>query len=147
MTISGILQNRLSPVPDYYMPGRAEIELGTNVLKGGRTEAANGDPATKTPDVAAKNYLFGPDGITFSGLLDVLNPLQHLPMIAEFYRSMTRDKISPGARLAGGALYGGGPWGFSVHWPIPSWKRLMAGISAAMFWPCFLAMARRVALS
>jgi hypothetical protein len=54
MTISGILQNRLSPVPDYYMPGRAEIELGTNVLKGGRTEAANGDPATKTPDVTAK---------------------------------------------------------------------------------------------
>lgn len=28
-------------------------------------------------------------------------------MIAEFYRSMTRDKISPGARLAGDALYGG----------------------------------------
>ena len=40
-------------------------------------------------------------------VLDVINPLQHLPVISTIYRHMTGDEISPAARIAGGALYGG----------------------------------------
>ena len=41
------------------------------------------------------------------GLLDVINPLQHLPVISTLYRHLTGDEISPMARIAGDTLYGG----------------------------------------
>jgi hypothetical protein len=57
--------------------------------------------------------LWGQDGFSFADMLDVVNPLQHLPGISAFYRSLTGDTISSGAKLAGGALFGG-PIGFVV---------------------------------
>lgn len=50
---------------------------------------------------------FGKDGFGIADVLDVINPLQHIPVISSIYRSLTGDEISPGARLAGGAMYGG----------------------------------------
>ncbi len=44
---------------------------------------------------------------SFDDLLDVINPLQHIPLVSTAYREMTADAISTGARLAGGALFGG----------------------------------------
>jgi|GEM_PF-836933 len=41
------------------------------------------------------------------GVLDVINPLQHLPVIGTIYRHITGDEIGPVARVAGGALFGG----------------------------------------
>ena len=46
-------------------------------------------------------------GFTFSDFLDIVNPLQHLPVIGTIYRAVTGDTISLGARLVGGALFGG----------------------------------------
>ncbi|KAB7742346.1 hypothetical protein F2P47_03530 [Parvibaculum sedimenti] len=46
-------------------------------------------------------------GLTFGDVLDTLNPLQHIPVVSSIYRELTGDTISPGARVAGGALYGG----------------------------------------
>lgn len=43
----------------------------------------------------------------FDDLLDIFNPLQHLPIIGTAYRAITGDEIEAPARLAGGALYGG----------------------------------------
>lgn len=50
-----------------------------------------------------------PEGgqISFDDLVDTLNPLQHIPVVGEAYRGMTGDGISPQARIAGGALWGG----------------------------------------
>lgn len=51
------------------------------------------------------------DGGGFIGfiktVIDIINPLQHIPVISTMYRHMTGDEISPVARIAGGALYGG----------------------------------------
>ena len=52
--------------------------------------------------------LFGKDGFTFGDFLDIINPLQHIPVIANIYRSISGDEIEPGSRIAGGALFGGG---------------------------------------
>lgn len=41
------------------------------------------------------------------GFVDIINPLQHLPVVGTFYREVTGDQISPLARLAGDALFGG----------------------------------------
>lgn len=45
--------------------------------------------------------------LSFADLIDTLNPLQHIPIVADAYRNLTGDTISPAARVAGGVLYGG----------------------------------------
>lgn len=49
----------------------------------------------------------GDDSPSFWDLLDVINPLQHIPIINDLYREATGDKIGVAARLAGGTLLGG----------------------------------------
>jgi len=44
---------------------------------------------------------------SFGDLLDVINPLQHIPVVSTIYRELTGDTISAGAQIAGGALFGG----------------------------------------
>ena len=51
--------------------------------------------------------MFGKDGFTFFDMLDILNPLQHLPGISFLYRKITGDTIDPGSRIIGGAILGG----------------------------------------
>lgn len=63
--------------------------------------AANTNAAAEGP------AMFGEDGLTFWDLLDVINPLQHIPIVSTLYRAVTGDEIDPAARLAGGALFGG----------------------------------------
>lgn len=56
-------------------------------------------------------------GFSFGDFIDVINPLQHIPGIAELYRSVTNDQISDQARKTGNALYGfalGGPVGLGA---------------------------------
>jgi len=59
------------------------------------------DPPPTEPKSAAKA------GDFFWNLLDVINPLQHIPVISTIYRAITGDEITPAAKLAGGALFGG----------------------------------------
>ncbi|HEV2649672.1 MAG TPA: hypothetical protein VGU69_00315 [Rhizomicrobium sp.] len=64
--------------------------------------AAGAAPAAASA-VAAK----GNSGFTFDDLLDIVNPLQHLPVVSTLYRAISDDTIKPGAQLAGDTLYGG----------------------------------------
>ncbi len=50
---------------------------------------------------------FGEDGLTFRDLIDIVNPLQHIPLLGTVYRKLTGDSIDPAIRVAGGALFGG----------------------------------------
>ena len=51
--------------------------------------------------------LFGADGLNFRDVLDLINPLQHIPIVGNIYRNLTGDIAAPGIRIAGGALFGG----------------------------------------
>jgi len=66
----------------------------------------NGELVEAEPE-ANQTDLFGEDGLTFGDFLDVINPLQHIPIVSTIYRALTGDEISTGARLAGGTIYGG----------------------------------------
>ena len=44
---------------------------------------------------------------TFRDFLDVINPLQHLPIVGNIYRAITHDEIKAPARILGGGLFGG----------------------------------------
>lgn len=45
--------------------------------------------------------------MSFWDFLDVINPLQHIPVVSTVYRELTGDQIKAPAKLAGGALFGG----------------------------------------
>ncbi len=55
----------------------------------------------------AARGLFGDDGFGFKDILDLVNPLQHIPVIGNLYRKLTGDTLAPAIRVAGGALFGG----------------------------------------
>lgn len=69
--------------------------------------ASNPSPALagkgKAPDIVNDDF-FG----SFADVLDVMNPLQHIPGISTIYQALSGDTMSTGAKLAGGALFGGG---------------------------------------
>lgn len=59
--------------------------------------------ATQTAEVKGEEDFF-------DHLLDVINPLQHLPIIGSIYRATTGDQLGAVEKIAGDALYGG-LWG------------------------------------
>lgn len=65
---------------------------------------ANNKP---TPPSESSSNLFGEDGFTFGDIIDIINPLQHIPIINNIYRNVTGDTIAPAMQVAGGALFGG----------------------------------------
>jgi hypothetical protein len=52
-----------------------------------------------------------PQDFTFDDFVDIINPLQHLPIVSFIYRAITGDKIKPAMRILGDLGYGG-PTGF-----------------------------------
>jgi hypothetical protein len=44
---------------------------------------------------------------SWDDLIDIVNPLQHIPVVGSLYRTLTGDTISSTARVAGATLYGG----------------------------------------
>lgn len=43
----------------------------------------------------------------FFDLLDMINPLQHIPILSFFYRAITGDEIRPISKIIGGGIFGG----------------------------------------
>ena len=43
----------------------------------------------------------------FSDVIDVINPLHHIPIIGSLYRHFTEDELHPMSAIIGGAVYGG----------------------------------------
>jgi hypothetical protein len=66
-----------------------------------------GGKAPTSNETDVEKEVFGEDGFTFKDLLDVINPLQHIPGVSTLYRDMTGDDISPASRIGGGALFFG----------------------------------------
>lgn len=49
---------------------------------------------------------------SFGDLIDIINPLQHIPIVSHFYQKITGDTIRPSGQIIGGTLFGG-PAGFA----------------------------------
>ncbi len=58
--------------------------------------------------------LFQDGDFSLADLLDIINPLQHIPIVSSLYRELTGDRIGHGARLAGGVLFMGPLGGLSA---------------------------------
>lgn len=92
------------------MNGPSETTSTQPILLTPRTSLKNiGEKHDKDEENRTGNTFqaFGADGFTFLDFLDIINPLQHIPVVGSIYREITGDEIDPGARIAGGALFGG----------------------------------------
>jgi hypothetical protein len=55
----------------------------------------------------ARQLFFGADGeFGWDDFLDVINPLQHIPIVAQIYRAVTGDQINGAAELIGSLPFG-----------------------------------------
>jgi hypothetical protein len=57
--------------------------------------------------VSEAESFWGKDGFTFGDVVDMFNPLQHLPFVSKYYREHADDDACEGSKLIGGALFGG----------------------------------------
>ena len=90
---------------NYVFP--AETDVFAANAANGSLGAPGAPPAFSEAPAGADTALWGEDGFTFSDLIDLLNPLQHVPILSSLYRAVTGDDIAPAARMLGGGLYGG----------------------------------------
>ena len=98
------------------MNGPGDTSSALSVLPTPRTSLQNiGEKRDKDEEShnVSSFQAFGADGFTFLDFIDIINPLQHIPVIGTLYREMTGDQIDPGSRIAGGTLFGG-PIGAAV---------------------------------
>ena len=70
------------------------LKNGVSVVGSGEPDTADKAPAPAKP-------------FSFWDLVDIVNPLQHIPVVNTLYRKITGDEIGSVARVIGGGIYGG----------------------------------------
>lgn len=79
---------------------------GGNAAQSGSFENAMGytdvEPAAGSNGVTQDSEAFG-----FGDLIDIVNPLHHIPLVSAVYEGITGDTIKPTGRIVGGAIFGG----------------------------------------
>jgi hypothetical protein len=58
-----------------------------------------------TPDIAYEGEK--DDGFSFGDVIDIINPLQHLPVIGTLYRKITGDTMGSFSGIVGSTIFGG----------------------------------------
>ena len=76
--------------------GSFDIELETNL--------AYADAGRKIDSRTASEPK---ENFQFQDVVDVINPLHHIPVVSMVYRGLTGDRLHPVSQIIGGALYGG----------------------------------------
>lgn len=79
-----------------------------------RIETAEARPPKPDAPNPEPPGLFENGDFSLADLLDIVNPLQHIPIVSTIYRELTGDRIGHGARLAGGVLFLGPLGGLSA---------------------------------
>jgi len=92
------------------------LRVGNTWRAASRSQAVASEPATtktaeapSTPGALSRDWETETLEADFSwgDLIDIVNPLQHIPVVGSLYRTLTGDTISSTARVAGATLYGG----------------------------------------
>lgn len=88
-----------SPVRNNAAPSQTEPQAGS--FDDALSSYADVEPAagTTTP---SEDDEFG-----FGDLVDIVNPLHHIPLVSTLYENITGDTIKPSGRILGGAVFGG----------------------------------------
>lgn len=98
-------------------PWRALGPTAEGAPKQAQKSQAQMDGALRASEVGLSNdgadadgkefQAFGDDGFTFYDFLDIINPLQHIPVVSTVYRNMSEDQLDPAPRIMGSTLFMG----------------------------------------
>jgi hypothetical protein len=98
------------PVPDF-AHGVTTNSYWMSHLKGAQAKTAAKSDTTQTAATDSKDTTktasADSESSFWDDVLDVVNPLQHLPVVGTVYRAITGDKIGDVEKVAGDTLYGG----------------------------------------
>jgi len=84
-------------------PSFAEVAAAMNGAMSSETKSMERPAGTNGRPFSLweKGYSFG-----FADFIDIINPLQHIPIVATIYRNFSSDQIGAAPRVIGGALWG-----------------------------------------
>jgi len=91
-----------------YVPKYEYVEIAKNDITQNSADAMAGalgeDTLSYQPTGALEN---ADDQFGFADLIDMVNPLHHVPVVGHVYRELTGDEIKPISKIVGGAAFGG----------------------------------------
>ncbi len=85
-------------VPSWDIPKPKQTENPNQLLSSYRPVQDN----IEIKPIGHKKTEFG-----FRDLLDMVNPMHHIPVVNTAYRAITGDEIKPASKIIGGAIFGG----------------------------------------
>src|SRR4051812_25663167 len=105
--LSGIRPGFSVPTIKQTLPPPPGIARPTSIIAESETNRPLELPQAAKP-VEEKSSIkwWSKESFSFKDILDMLNPLQHLPVISTLYRKFTGEGIGGVARIIGGAIYG-----------------------------------------
>ncbi len=111
-------KTRADSSADFHMEKRGDDRLAGSVPSwtrfsdfvenfAGASSHAPPNPAQSPAQNPEKGNTSEDTSFGVSDLIDMINPLQHIPIVSQIYRSLTGDTIGAVAEIVGGALFGG----------------------------------------
>ena len=85
--------------------GQAQKQILATLEEAGRTASMPSSRAMSSfqpPQNTGITQSYG-----FGDIVDVINPLHHVPVVGMVYRNLTGDNLHPASQIIGGAIYGG----------------------------------------
>jgi hypothetical protein len=90
------------PSWDYPVTPHQQVEQALGMAQAGTTGTSENMLAYRPDFRSAQDEAFG-----FADLIDMVNPLQHIPLVNHLYRKLTGDGIKPAGKLVGGTVFAG----------------------------------------
>lgn len=89
------------------LPPAASTQVRSALLQSQKVEQLTPGKADEAPSGIWETGKF-----SFGDFIDMINPLQHLPVISTIYRKLTGDEMGDAPRMIGGAVFGAvlGSW-------------------------------------
>lgn len=105
---SGDPERMAGSIPVWEKKPSAQSEIVQNLSEAVRAREENGGfPAALTYAADEASAADAEDEFGFWDIIDMVNPLQHVPIINHLYRDITGDEIKPASKIIGGSLFGG----------------------------------------
>ncbi len=108
----------MPPIDPVATPGSANTQAAADRADHARPRPLGRELAARAIATRSENLHtaqseadWGDDGFTFGDVLDMINPLHHVPVLSGVYRAVTGDAIAPAARVLGAGLFSLNPIG------------------------------------
>ena len=95
------------PVWERPLTGGEQVRQRLNLAEERSFESFIGTQAFTEPDNGPFDETNAEKPFGFGDLVDMVNPLHHVPLLGNLYREVTGDEIRDISKIMGGAVYGG----------------------------------------